>query len=96
MAAEMEPQSIPIEPGSEAEFITEHYWGYASKSPKSTNEYQVDHPRWEVYQVRTHEIKGDFGRLYGPAFEEVLTKPPVSVFVAEGSPVSILGKAKLR
>ena len=95
MAAEMEPKSIPIEVGSEAEFITEHYWGYASKGPNNTNEYQVDHPRWEVYQVRTHEIKGDFGRLYGPAFEGVLSEPPVSVFVAEGSPVSILEKTKL-
>ena len=95
MAAEMEPKSIPIEAGSEAEFITEHYWGYASKGPNKTNEYQVDHPRWEMYQVRTHEIKGDCGRLSGPACEGVLAEPPVSVFVAEGSPVSILEKNKL-
>lgn len=33
----------PLAPGFEAEFITEHYWGYASGSGR-TLEYRVEHP----------------------------------------------------
>jgi uncharacterized protein YqjF (DUF2071 family) len=95
MAAETEPVALPIAVGSEEEFITEHYWGYASLSAKSTNEYQVEHPRWNVYQVRSHEVEADFGKLYGPAFKDVLKRAPTSVFVAEGSEISILGKSKI-
>jgi uncharacterized protein len=46
--------SSAIEEGSEAEFITEHYWGYAAQRDGGTVEYQVEHPRWRVWQV------GDF------------------------------------
>ncbi|MDO8366210.1 MAG: DUF2071 domain-containing protein [Saprospiraceae bacterium] len=96
MAAVTEPIAKPIDPGSEEEFITEHYWGYARKGERSTNEYQVQHPRWEVYKVRSHEISGDFGILYGKEFEAILSGPPASVFVAEGSEISIMEKTTLK
>jgi uncharacterized protein YqjF (DUF2071 family) len=32
--------------GSEEEFITEHYWGYARRRGGRTVEYRVEHPRW--------------------------------------------------
>lgn len=95
LAAEIAPVAQPIAIGSEAEFITEHYWGYAKTGAQSTNEYQVDHPRWEVYPVRDFEISGDFGRLYGKEFGPLLEEPPVSVFVAEGSEITVMGKQKL-
>lgn len=34
--------------GSQQEFITEHYWGYARQRDGSTVEYRVEHPRWQV------------------------------------------------
>lgn len=34
-----------MEVGSEAEFVTEHYWGYNKQRDGSTLEYRVDHPR---------------------------------------------------
>src|SRR5689334_18932004 len=34
----------PLLDGSEAEFITEHYWGYAGQRDGGTVEYQVEHP----------------------------------------------------
>src|SRR5204863_2150268 len=37
--------------GSEAEFITEHYWGYNKQRNDSTLEYGVEHPRWRVYEA---------------------------------------------
>lgn len=42
----------PITPGSEEEFITEHYWGYTKITNNSTSEYGVEHPRWEVYPMK--------------------------------------------
>ncbi len=95
LAAETDPLPQVMAVGSEAEFITEHFWGYAKTGPGSTNEYQVDHPRWDVYKVRSQEISGDFGRLYGPEFGQILAEPPVSVFVAEGSAITVMGKSKL-
>ncbi|MFN0176354.1 MAG: YqjF family protein [Saprospiraceae bacterium] len=96
MAAETDPNAQPIGVGSEEEFITEHYWGYARAGKSNTNEYQVQHPRWDVYKVRSHEISGDFGSLYGKEFREILAAPPVSVFVAEGSEISIMEKTTLK
>lgn len=95
MVALTEPTTQPIAEGSEAEFITEHYWGYARASGLRTNEYQVEHPRWDVYPVRSFDILGDFARLYGGAFGEILSRPPHSVFVAEGSEVRVLRKTAL-
>ncbi len=96
MAAVADSEAQSIVQGSEAEFITEHYWGYARAGKQRTHEYQVQHPRWDIYQVRSHEISGDFGRLYGDAFGEILAGLPKSVFLAEGSKISILEKSVLR
>ena len=95
MSALTEPVAQPILSGSEEEFITEHYWGYARAGERHSNEYQVQHPRWDVYKVRSHEITGDFGSMYGKEFGEILAGPPSSVFVAEGSEIAILGKVKI-
>lgn len=96
MAAITEPQADPLVFGSEEEFITEHYWGYAQAGKNQSNEYQVQHPRWDVYPVRSHEIFGDFGSLYGKEFGAILAGTPASVFVAEGSEISIMEKTTLK
>lgn len=95
LAAVTTPETQPILPGSEEEFITEHYWGYAKTGERSSNEYQVAHPRWDVYPVLEHDISGDFGRLYGEEFGPVLMQPPRSIFVAEGSEIAVLHKTRL-
>ena len=82
-------------PGSEAEFITEHYWGYSKLGGSQTNEYQVKHPRWEVYDVKEHVIDADFGALYGASFAELNHIQPTSVMLAEGSEISIENKRKV-
>ena len=79
----------PILAGSEEEFITEHYWGYAGYSTKKTNEYQVQHPRWNVHKVNSYDILCDFEELYGSEFAFLGSASPTSVLLAEGSEVSI-------
>ncbi|SEA11249.1 YqjF family protein [Pedobacter hartonius] len=78
--------------GSEAEFITEHYWGYARYNSVKTNEYEVRHPKWAQYKVRDFKIDVDFGLVYGEEFEFLNRQEPVSVMLAEGSDISVEGK----
>jgi hypothetical protein len=75
--------------GSEAEFITEHYWGYTRQGDDSTLEYQVEHPPWQVWTARDSWFRGPAAALYGPDFGAVLSSPPRSAFVAVGSPVTV-------
>jgi uncharacterized protein YqjF (DUF2071 family) len=81
--------SFAIIQGSEEEFITEHYWGYSRLNNHLTSEYEVAHPRWEVYQTKNYHIDVDFENIYGKDFQFLQHEKPTSVFLAEGSPVSI-------
>lgn len=76
-------------PGSEAEFITEHYWGYNTLQNGDTMEYQVQHSPWRVWEVDTYTVDVDMKNLYGSPFTSFLEKPPSSVFLAEGSEVMV-------
>jgi hypothetical protein len=79
----------PLEDGSLAEFITEHYFGYAKKGPRASTEYQVEHPRWRVWDDVKVKIQGDFARFYPDVFRPYLERPH-SMMVAEGSPVRVM------
>lgn len=75
--------------GSEAEFITEHYWGYNRQRNGSTLEYRVEHPRWRVYETTDARLDCDVGSLYGKRFRDSLNEKPSSAFLAEGSAVTV-------
>jgi hypothetical protein len=87
-----EPQEI--QPGSEEEFITEHYWGYTDRRGDCT-EYQVEHPRWRVWRGIESRLDADIAGLYGDRFVGSLTSPPVSAFIEEGSAVTVRYHATL-
>jgi uncharacterized protein len=76
-------------PGSEEEFITEHYWGYVSERGGSTLEYRVEHPPWRVWRATKSELAGNVGNFYGEQYREALSRAPSSAFVAEGSEVVV-------
>ncbi len=78
-----------IEAGSEAEFITEHYWGYTKLRNSKTSEYGVEHQRWNEYKVLEYKIEADFGKLYGSEFKFLKNEKPVSVLLAEGSEITV-------
>ncbi len=92
MSASGEPQAIA--PGSHAEFISEHYWGY-TRVRAGCSEYRVEHPRWKIWNANNFEFRGDTAALYGPQFVETLSAPPRSAFIAEGSPITIEGRSIL-
>lgn len=80
--------SLPAS-GSEAEFITEHYWGYTAQRNGGAKEYRVAHAPWPVWRVQHARLECDVAELYGPAFAEALSAPPCSAFVAAGSAVAV-------
>ena len=84
-----DPASEEIPTECEAEFITEHYWGYTRISATKTYEYEVKHPRWMVYPIRSHRIDVDFGMVYGKDFAFLNDERPVSVMLAEGSAITV-------
>lgn len=79
------------EMGSEAEFVTEHYWGYTARN--GLGEYQVEHPPWRVWQATDARLEADVRELYGAQFVESLSLPPSSAFIAEGSPIAVRCKS---
>ncbi len=81
--------------GSEAEFITEHYWGYNAQPEGSTLEYRVEHPRWRIYDVSDAKLDCDVACLYGEQFREHLNRKPSSAFLAEGSAVTVYRGVRL-
>ncbi|OLY92753.1 hypothetical protein SAMN05444008_10284 [Cnuella takakiae] len=86
----------PLIPGSQEAYITEHYWGYNARGNYRTGEYQVAHPRWDIYPVNDISCHIDAATLYGAAFTEVLQAKPASVFVATGSAVSVMMGKNIR
>ena len=81
--------------GSLEQFIAEHYWGYCAQPDGGTMEYHVAHPPWRVWDVTSAEFSGDAGALYGAEFAAVLSRPPDSAILAEGSPVTVYAGNKL-
>ena len=82
----------PMEEGSETEFITEHYWGYAKAGAANTVEYEVTHPRWQAYDVEEYQLSVDFGAVYGPNWSMLTGREPASVMLAEGSLITVENK----
>jgi uncharacterized protein YqjF (DUF2071 family) len=74
---------------SEAEYITEHYWGYTKQRDGSTLEYQVTHPRWRVWNAASVQVSGDAEFLYSSDLVGILKAKPYSAYVAEGSAVNV-------
>ena len=81
-------ESQPIPAGSNAEFITEHYWSHTALR-SGCSEYRVEHPRWKILDAIRFGFEADVAALYGEQFAEVLNVSPRSAFIAEGSPITV-------
>jgi uncharacterized protein len=82
-------------PNSEELFITEHYWGYAGEKGVKTTEYNVQHPSWNIHKITDFTIDCAFEKLYGLEFSVLKNLKPTSVFLAEGSDISVLKGKKI-
>lgn len=95
LEAEVRGPPRALEAGSEAEFITEHYWGYTRQRDGGTIEYRVEHPRWRVWTAESSKLDCDVERMYGTEFVPALSVAPESAFLAEGSPVSVFAGQRI-
>ena len=80
--------------GTEHAFISEHHWGYTRQRDGSTLEYRVEHAPWRVW-VGADAVPGDTTALHGSVFSRSLSAAPTSVFLAEGSSVTVTRPAQL-
>lgn len=87
---------VDIKPESEEEFITEHFWGYTKINDRVTSEYEVAHPRWQIYPIKSHEVDVDFEKVYGSDFAFLQHEKPVSVYLAEGSEILVKQGRKIK
>jgi uncharacterized protein YqjF (DUF2071 family) len=76
--------------GSEEQFITEHYLGYAAQPDGGCVEYRVTHPAWRVWSARDAGFEGDVEGVYEKELAAVLRSTPASAFLAEGSAVAVM------
>ena len=88
VSVECSNQPTPIVPESEMEFITQHFWGYSQKQGY-TSEYRVDHEPWHAYEMRENAIHVNYAECYGSEFGFIDALSPHSIYLAEGSPITV-------
>jgi hypothetical protein len=81
---------------SEIEFISEHYYGYTKYNEYKTYEFQVTHPRWQYYEVENYHLNLDFELNYGKKFAHLTQQKPDSVFLMEGSAITVEPKKAIQ
>lgn len=89
-----ESLGVPDE-NSYGEFIIEHYWGYTKRNGGRTDEYKVEHPKWELFAAAEPHIDVDFGVTYGPEFGFLAAETPHSVLLAKGSDIAVYKGEKI-
>jgi uncharacterized protein YqjF (DUF2071 family) len=85
MRVETKGEAFLPEADSLSQFITEHYWGYASQRYGATTEYEVQHPQWQVREASSAGFSGDAVHYYGADLGLAVMRAPDSAFLAEGS-----------
>jgi hypothetical protein len=95
MALDTDGASFLPEVGSESQFITEHYWGYAAQRDGDGKEYEVRHPQWKVWRAKSASFRGEAASLYGAEIAQILQREPDSAFLAEGSDVTVFKGAAI-
>jgi uncharacterized protein len=81
--------------GSLEQFISEHYWGYSRRRDGSSLEYHVQHDPWRIWRASNATFEGDGAALYGSEFGSVLSQPPRSAFIADGSAVLVYAARRI-
>lgn len=79
---------------SDEHFFKEHHWGFGRDRRGRTLAYEVKHPVWETYSVRSWSLDLDWASVYGPAWERLSHEKPASVVLAAGSPVSVFPRGR--
>jgi hypothetical protein len=79
----------PIVENSIHSFFTDNPWGFNRLTESRTLAYEVEHPVWEFYETKDYSIDVDFEKVYGQKYSFLNGQQPDSVFLIEGSEVSL-------
>jgi uncharacterized protein YqjF (DUF2071 family) len=67
----------------------EHQWGFGTTRSGKPVVYEVRHPHWEVFPVKSFDLDWDWDTVYGPEWAFLAFQEPVSVILAAGSGVEV-------
>jgi uncharacterized protein YqjF (DUF2071 family) len=70
-------------------YFKEHAWGFGRTRSGRLLHYRVDHPPWAVHEVQALAADIGFAATYGRDWTFLDRASPVSVVLAEGSPISV-------
>lgn len=79
----------PINTGSMEAFIFERYFGFTKIDDHTTQSYRINHKKWKVYPVLSAVVSCKFDQMYGSSFAILNDITPNSVFLAEGSSITV-------
>ncbi len=96
IAVKAKNNPVAFPENSEIEFISEHYFGYTKYNENKTFEYEVTHPKWLYYKVDDYKLNLDFELNYGKKFAHLTQQAPDSVFLMEGSEITVEPKKTLK
>jgi uncharacterized protein len=95
IGASITGEKIPLLPGSKEVFISERFWGFSKAGRAKTFMYRVEHPRWNLCELRDYKCGCDFGQNFGNRFSILDAASVDSVYVLDGSEVEIYQKRKI-
>lgn len=81
---------IPSDDSTE-HWFKEHQWGYGITRSGRMLRYEVQHPHWACYPIRSSVINVDWGQIYGPEWAHMRDAKPTSVVLAAGSEIKVFG-----
>jgi len=87
------PRACPADTTVE-HFFKEHRWGYGRTRDGRTLRYEVVHPPWDCYRVRSWHLDVDWAAAYGPEWAFLTDQQPYSTVLAAGSAISVFPKAR--
>jgi len=86
-----DPHSAMPDEDSTEHWFKEHQWGYGTTRSGKRIRYEVQHPFWNCYPVRSSAINVDWGGIYGEDWASMSNAEPLSVVLAEGSTIKVFG-----
>lgn len=89
----VEADASPVVPPEDSaeHWFKEHQWGYGVTRRGKALRYEVRHPVWACHRVRSSAIDVDWGRVYGAEWAGMRSAEPLSVVLAVGSEIAVLG-----
>lgn len=76
-------------------FFKEHNWGFGQTRAGKPLLYEVTHPVWDIYPIKTMSVDLDWTAVYGLDWAFLQDTEPCSAVFAKGSPISVFPAAEL-